>query len=628
MLLLIVCNIQVKGQKIVAINDAEPQHIFSFAEVEYLEDPTGALTIEAVQAPAVAGQFKPNTIYTPKVFNLNSYYWFRIKIRESSSSKQNWLLEFFDQTIDDITLYAPDKQNIYHGARFGDQYNFSKREFKHKNFTFKLDNTDNEVKTFYIRLKSSQSASAIIVLRSYKRFLEYAIEEYLIFGLFYGMVAVFSFYNLLMFFAVKHKQYLYYVLYNLSIGLYELCTDGIAFQYMWPDFPGWNQYMYGYAMFFSSVFALLFTLNFLYLKSKAPGLYRFIIGLIVARTFFFVACLFNNNLFTYKLIEFIPLAAALFSGIYILRKGYHPARFFVVGYSFLLLGFIVKVLILLNVSWLPYGPITHYSLSFCFVMEMVLVSFAIGDSIRHLRKKKAKAQRRMIWQLQENEKLKDTLNRELSSFNDELSRKVEERTRELVEKAQIIEEQNLELSSVNELLKDQAEEISRMNILLEKDNQELQVNIEKVTRARVMSQEVDFTEFSKIYPDRETCFKFLSDLKWSKEYSCRKCNNTNYLAGQLPYSRRCTKCRYEESVIAYTIFQNSRIPINKAFYMLFLVYNTKGKISSHKLSELLSIRQSTCWAYGSRMKKILEDRKKELKNAGEQGWSKMVLEHE
>ncbi|MNL72763.1 hypothetical protein D3C87_1981250 [compost metagenome] len=62
--------------------------------------------------------------------------------------------------------------------------------------------------------------------------------------------------------------------------------------------------------------------------------------------------------------------------------------------------------------------------------------------------------------------------------------------------------------------------------------------------------------------------------------------------------------------------------------MVFLIYTTKGKISSHKLSEILSIRQSTCWAYASRIKKVMHDRRKEIaaSKSGE-GWSLLVLEH-
>lgn len=601
--LLALIHTHTSAQRVVVINDDVPHHIFSYGEIESLEDKSNTLTLTDILKPELSAQFKVNKNYTPKNYNTTSAYWYRFKIKHNQSSKKSWILEFFDQSIYSIKLYVPDSSQKYQVYNFGTSYQFSSRQYEHKNFTYDLHNDNNRELSYYVRLKSSQSVGAIIVLRNVHFFIGYALKEYMIFGLFYGMIIVFSLYNLLMFFAIKQKQYLYYVLFNLSIGLYEMSSDGIAFQYLWPGSPLWNQYGYGFFLFLSSVFGLLFTLNFLFVKSKAPRLYRVIIGVIALRVLFFMACLYDRSLFSYKVIEVIPLLVAYGTGIYILKKHYKPAMFYVIGYSFLVVGFMMKILV--TIGWMPYGPITYYSLSFCFVIEMILVSFAIGDSIRSLRRKKDQAQKRTIKQLLINEKLKDTLNTELSTL-------VAQRTKEVVDKAAIIEKQNAE--------------ISLMNALLEKDNKELHINIEKTTRARVMSQEVDFAEFSKIYPDREACFKYLSELKWAKGYACKKCANTQYLAGYLPYSRRCTKCGYDESVIAYTLFQNSRIPINKAFYMLFLVYSTKGEISSHKLSEILLIRQSTCWTYNSKMQKILEERKKEIKNAGERGWSKLILE--
>ncbi|RZK57849.1 MAG: chromosome partitioning protein ParA, partial [Pedobacter sp.] len=172
----------------------------------------------------------------------------------------------------------------------------------------------------------------------------------------------------------------------------------------------------------------------------------------------------------------------------------------------------------------------------------------------------------------------------------------------------------------------QAEEISRMNILLENDNITLKTNIEKVTDARVNATELDFDEFSLKYPDRDTCYKFLAELKWENGYACIKCGNTSYCNGKVPFNRRCTKCAYEESVLHQTIFENNRIPINKAFYLVYLMYNHKGAISSHKLSEKLGIRQSTCWTYASKIKKVMEERKKDLKGVGKSGWRKLVLD--
>ncbi|RZK14161.1 MAG: chromosome partitioning protein ParA, partial [Pedobacter sp.] len=446
-------------------------------------------------------------------------------------------------------------------------------------------------------------------------FISYALDEYFYFGIFYGMILVFSFYNLIMFIAIRQKQYLYYVLYNLSVGFFEMSTDGIAYQYLWPNAPEWNQVAYAFALCATSIFALLFTRELLFVKAKAPRLNQLIIGVIVIRLIFFIYCyLFNQTLFSFKFIEAIPLSVAFFTGIYIYKNGYQPARFFVLGYSFLFAGFTLKFLIMLGISWLNFGVVSYYSLSFCFVLEMVFLSFAIGDKVRLLKLKKDKAQQKIIKQMAINAKLKDTVNQELET-------KVEERTREVYHKSLIIESKNQALEEANSLLQKQAEEISRMNVLLEQDNEELQTSVEKVSRDRVMNTEVDFEEFSKIYPDKESCYGFLAELKWSKGYHCRKCNNDHYFSGHILHSRRCSKCGYEESVTTYTIFHNTRIPINKAFYMIFLIYSSKGKISSHKLSELLSIRQSTCWTFGSRIKKVMDERKKTLKKTGKNGWS-------
>ncbi|WP_443946190.1 7TM diverse intracellular signaling domain-containing protein [Pedobacter sp. AW1-32] len=608
------------AQTVVSIQDSVPQHIFTFKEIEILEDPSGKLSFDEVKSKKLAGRFKASLKSTPQTTLLDKTYWFKIRIQPNPEAQKTFLLEFFDQTIDQISAYVPQKDGRYKIEQLGDSNPFRHRLINHKNFEIPLENHSKDTQIFYFKIKSSQISDVIIVLRSTEWFIAYALNEYFYFGIFYGMILVFSFYNLLMFLAIRQKQYLYYVLYNLSLGFFEMSSDGIAYQYLWPNAPGWNQVSYAFALCATSIFALLFTKELLFVKAKAPKLNQLIAGIIVLRLLFFVYSYFlDQTLFSYKFIEAIPLSVAFFTGIYIYKNGYQPARFFVLGYSFLFLGFTLKFLIMLGISWLNFGVVSYYSLSFCFVLEMVFLSLAIGDKVRILKIKKDKAQHKMIRQMALNAKLKDTLNQELES-------KVEERTREVYHKSLIIESKNHALEEANALLQQQAEEISRMNVLLEQDNEELQTSVERVSLDRVMNTEVDFEEFSRIYPDKESCYNFLADLKWAKGYQCKKCNNAHYFSGHILNSRRCSKCGYEESVTTYTIFHGTRIPINKAFYMIFLIYSSKGKISSHKLSELLSIRQSTCWTFGSRIKKVMEDRKKVLKKSGKNGWSQLVIE--
>jgi len=619
-----------RGQQSVLADNNTDEHIFHSDEVEYLEDPQGKLTIAQADNPAFSTQYQVAKNYYPKNYNLKSVYWYRVKL--DIENDNNGIFEFFDQTIENITAYLPDGHGNFTVIRSGAGYKFTERLYQHKNFEFPINSRLKGQRTYYFRVQSSKGANIIIVYRTIERFIQYALTEYLTFGLFYGMIIIFSFHNLLMFIAIRRRRYLFYVLYILSVGLYEMSVDGIAFQYIWPNYPAYNEFAFGFPLFAMSIFALVFTRELLHVKAKAPRLDLVIKVMLGLRTGFFIFCLFNTALFNYKILELIPLTVAFFTGIYIWKNGFRPARFFVLGYSFLFTGFIVKILSVYGYTRFLPGVFGHYSLVFGFVLEMVFLSFAIGDQVRILKKKKDEAQRKIMEQMTVNAKLKDALNEELEI---QVTKRTKEvvlkstalalKSQEVFEKSALIEAQNQELQHKNELLEKQAEEISRMNVLLEKDNISLKSNIETVNTARTMLTELSFEEFSVKYPDQESCLKFLAELKWQKGYQCTKCGNDHYAVDDVNHSRRCSKCRYKESPMFNTIFENNKIPLNKAFYMVYLIYFSKGVISSPKLSEKLQIRQSTCWAYSDRVKRVMNERKKELKTNNKSGWSSLIL---
>ena len=606
------------AQKVVAITDSTEHYIFTFDDIDYREDINNNLTITEISAPGSQSLFSTNHMFNPENFNKDKAYWYRINIKQNKNSTNRWILEFYDQTIDHIEFYLP-KNGYFEKKTLGDLKPFSERSFRHKNFIVNLPNNSDGIITYYFKIQSAQKADVIVVLRSVNWFVSYALNEYYFFGIFYGMILVFCLYNFLMYLAVRETHYAYYILYLIGIGLYEMCADGIAYQYLWPNAVQWNQQAVGYALFFASTFMMLFTLNLLNLRQRAVTLHRIMLGVIGFRLVFFIACLFNPVWFSFRIIELIPILASLYCGVRMLYKGYRPARFLVIGHGFLLLGMIIKILNLLNIGapFVSALPAAHYSLSFCFVMEMMFLSFAMGDKIRVMRKEQDEAQRQIIEQLHENHQLKDEL-------NSNLEQQVKLKTHELIEKNEKIEQQNQELSQAYQKLEHQAEKIAAMNRMLTQDNVQLKEDVAKVTEARIMSKDVTFEEFSAMYPDDISCMKFLSELKWPQGYSCRNCGNLSYGKGKSHYSRRCSKCGYDESVTSFTILQNTRLPINKAFYMLFLLYSTKGAISSHKLSDILDIRQSTCWAYSSKIKRAIKDKNRRGKL--HHGWSDLVLE--
>lgn len=613
------------AQEAVPIDTAVNQHKFIRTELFYLKDKSDKLTFDEVKR--LDGSFIPNNVYYPGN-NTDKYaYWYRIKVRFNESiTQKKCLFEFFDQTIDDVTAYIPDGKGGYKISRSGANANFNDRLYFHKNFEFLITDPSKGEHTYYFKVRSKNPVKVIIVYRTVDYFIQYALLEYFSFGLFYGMVLIFCFHNLLMFTAIRKKQYLYYVIYIICVALYEMSVDGIAFQYLWPNTPALNDYMYGIAMYLVSVFALIFTKELLQVKQKSYRLYYAINVILVLRTAYFLYCLlFNKGLFIYKFVEVIPLSIAFVTGINIYRRGFKPARFFVLAYAVLFTGFIVKAITALGYAYFLPEFLSYYSIGFCFVVEMLFLSFAIGDQVRIMRKEKDAALDETILQMDINNKLKDTINQELELQVKARTKEVIKKSEEILTQSQTIEQQNQLLETHNHQLELQAAEINRMNILLAKDNVKLKDDIEKVTDARALSTELNFEEFSAKYPDQESCNKFLADLKWQHGYKCIKCNHNNYSGGRAPYSRRCTKCSYEESPMHNTIFENNRIPINKAFYIVYLMYSSKGTISSYQLSQKIGIRQSTCWSYATRVKKVLSEQKRARKKGSQQGWVALVM---
>lgn len=122
------------------------------------------------------------------------------------------------------------------------------------------------------------------------------------------------------------------------------------------------------------------------------------------------------------------------------------------------------------------------------------------------------------------------------------------------------------------------------------------------------------SEFEKIFSSEEACLSYLADLKWKKGYVCKKCGHTNYCGGKTPFSRRCTKCKHDESPKVSTLFEGCRFPLPKAFYIAYNVCNAK-QISTQEMSKKLDLRQMTCWSFKS---KLLECVSHQTEMSGEQ----------
>jgi hypothetical protein len=144
-----------------------------------------------------------------------------------------------------------------------------------------------------------------------------------------------------------------------------------------------------------------------------------------------------------------------------------------------------------------------------------------------------------------------------------------------------------------------------------------------VSEARVLRKEVDFEEFRAQYPDEETCYAFLDGLKWAGGYACKKCGHGTHSGGKTPLARRCTRCGYDESVTAFTVFFRLKFPLVKAFYITYLV-SANGQITAEELSRVLSLRLNTCRAFKNKILAAIREKGPGNRKPG--AWSDLIAD--
>lgn len=431
-----ICLFQCGFAQTTTVDDAVDERIFLLKDLEFFIDTTNALTFSQILDQQVAEQFQNHKSYQNKDYQAGASYWIRFSVQHTASSKV-WLIEFYDQTIDLIEAYVPKGDDTYERLVMGDGYPFHQRKFAHKNFEVQLHPTSSSIEYYYFKVQSHEFADIRIAFRSVNRFVYYALNEYFLFGTFYGMILIIALYNFLVFLAIREIKNIYYICYILSVALYAMSLDGVGFQYLWPSHPEWNNYTSGIFLYSLILWALIFTRRFLSTRTKVPRLDKALKAMIVIRTgIFLIEFFFYPDFFAFRFIEILPLWLILHTGIRVWSRGYRPARYFVIAYGLLLMGFFLRSLVFFDVIELT--TVSHYSLHFSFVIEMLFLTLALGDRITILKDNRDRALRRIIQQHELNMQLKDKVNKELEQ-------KVSERTAEINSKNSELEASNTKL---------------------------------------------------------------------------------------------------------------------------------------------------------------------------------------
>lgn len=430
LLLLLFATLSSKAQTdtMFIIRDGEPA-IINGGTISIFEDKEGIYTAEQlVTRPDLFKLFEgkvPNLQYSTSTF------WLRVRIKNGTNDKL-LAVELSNPQIDSVEAYFYNKEGHW-SLKTGDALPFSNRLFNHQHFIFPFELEAGDCTLFLLRVQSMEQVNIPLLAGRRKEILTKNYQTDLIAGIYFGIMLVMFFYNLFLYVSIRDKSYLYYILYIAGIALAQAALQGYLFKYIFFNSPYWNQLSVVIFSALSGIGAIQFVRIFLQLKSKERRIDQLMQLFIGVYFLTLLIYLLGARQLTYNILDIGGLMLsllALFFSIKLSLKGDRSAKFFLLAWSFFMLGMFVFVG--RNMGWLPFNFFTKNSLIFGSAIEAILLSVALADRINILKREKEISQALALEVSLENEKL-------VREQNIVLEAKVTERTEALQQTNQVLE---------------------------------------------------------------------------------------------------------------------------------------------------------------------------------------------
>ena len=107
---------------------------------------------------------------------------------------------------------------------------------------------------------------------------------------------------------------------------------------------------------------------------------------------------------------------------------------------------------------------------------------------------------------------------------------------------------------------------------------------------------MNLIDIFRLYPDQEACIEHLENARWRGQAHCPHCGSVHVMRktdGDRIGRWNCHDCKSSFNVLSGTIFEKTRIPLQKWFLGIGLMVNAKKSLSSYQLARDVDLTQQT-----------------------------------
>ncbi|QHJ07779.1 7TM diverse intracellular signaling domain-containing protein [Hymenobacter busanensis] len=399
----------ISPSELLVLRDTAQTHRFNTYLAELHDSRTQnaqPLTLAQVQQPPWADQFVlDNVRQSGKAPGV--YRWLRGYVRSETAASTHWMLLVQADAAAEFDVYAVRQNGQVQHYRLNSVLPMAQTHaVPHRHYNLRLNLPLGETVTLYLRGPGDESLFVGVAEQAY--LLQQARLGDQVMGPYFGILLALLAYNFLLFISVRDRSYLLYSLYVACFILLQFDMTGYMRQF-------WGEGLSGYAMDLRQNLLLSLCIFFGTLTARAfletprllPRFDKLLrLTLAVAWVPTLVAVVPMGS--TVALLG--PVCAALWTsvvllvaGILVLLTGYGPARYYMLGWTLLLLAIANFYLGLLGITprnnfWAFHG--VHVASA----LEMILLSLGLADRINLAKKERQQAQEEALAALRDKEK--------------------------------------------------------------------------------------------------------------------------------------------------------------------------------------------------------------------------------
>ncbi|WP_250631011.1 7TM diverse intracellular signaling domain-containing protein [Rhodoflexus caldus] len=385
-----------------------------------LEDSTGQLTWEQVKNMPFSSPTE-NRLYFPH--HNNRVYWVKIAVANPYEVPLARFLEIRNSTVNRISQYITREGKLIETIHTGDAQPYSTRPVQSNYFIFPIDLPASQTTEILLRIDTESDAVNLpLVLWESQSLLENAQRERWIFGLFYGVLLFTIIFHLFLFYKLNDTAVIYYIGYVVGVGGFMLSMDGLASQYLFPDFPQLANSLLPFSALFGGLCLMIFSYKYLGKENLARWAQISLAFIGVLCILLMPLCFASNEMITYIIIfasVMIPLCSviAVVAGLVAYRTDPLRAKYFITAFFFLMGGI---MLIVVKGFGIVLGELNEYGLKFGVAAEVVIFAFALTVRFKQMDER---TQAMALEHLQNLNRVKDEYNQTLQ---EEVARRTEE----------------------------------------------------------------------------------------------------------------------------------------------------------------------------------------------------------